>query len=123
MSSAGVSDNFIIRGQQWGFTVGNAVVNIRSTDGSTPKETLPGGNGHGKFRNDYGSASFRNMYSFVVNDPLEYASVGPPALTSPEYLAAQTEFRLLGSADYANTEYDEIFNFWKAGGGSVRPPG
>ena len=56
-------------------------------------------------------------------DLLEYASVDPPALTIPEYLEAQTEVRLLGSADYANTDYDEIFNFRKAGGGSVRPPG
>merc|ERR1711935_763538 len=42
---------------------------------------------------------------------------------SEEYLAAHTEVRLLGDANYENTEYDEIFSFWKAGGGSVRPPG
>ena len=31
--------------------------------------------------------------------------------------------RLLGDISYANPAYDEIFSFWKAGGGSVRPPG
>ena len=123
LSRVGVKQNFIKRGEKWGSIVGNAVFKMRSDDGSTPKETLTGSGSPGNFRNDFGSAAFRNMDSIVVDDPLAYASAGPPALTSPEYLAAHTEVRLLGNANYENSEYDEIFSFWKAGGGSVRPPG
>jgi len=111
------------RGLEWGADVGNQVIEIRSTDGSTPKETLAAGTGPGVFRSDFGSAAFRNMDSFFVDDPLAYVSDGPPSLDSREYAAAHTEVRLLGDARYANTDYEEIFTFWKAGGGSVRPPG
>ena len=113
----------VARGVDWGEEVGEDVVALRANDGTTPKETQPGGTGPGEFRGNFGSAAFRNMAPFAINDPLMYISAGPPALTSPEYLAAHTEVRLLGNAAYVNTLYDEIFQFWKAGGGSVRPPG
>jgi len=123
LSQVGVGANRLTRGLNWGASVGEKVFTIRSTDGSTPKDTLVGGNNAGQFRADFGSAAFRNMDSFLIGDPLDYVSSGPPALTSPEYLAAHSEVRLLGDIEYANTEYDEIYSFWKAGGGSVRPPG
>jgi len=115
---------FIRRGLAWGESVGKAVFELRSTDGSLPKEVQSAGDGPGAFRSDFGSAAFRNMDSFFVEDPLAYvSSQGPPPLDSREYAAAHTEVRLLGNAAYANTDYDEIFSFWKAGGGTVRPPG
>lgn len=113
----------INRGVEWGIEVGEKVVEERENDGSTPQEIQPGGSGPGEFRADFGSAAFRNMAPFAIADAMVYVSSGPPALTSPEYLAAHTEVRLLGDIAYANTTYDEIFSFWKAGGGSVRPPG
>ncbi len=113
----------IARGVEWGTYVGEQVVELREDDGTSPPETQPGGSGPGEFRADFGSAAFRNMTPFAITDALAYISAGPPALTSPEYLAAHTEVRLFGNAAYANSTYDEIFSFWKAGGGSVRPPG
>jgi len=113
----------IERGVEWGEHVGEQVIEMRADDGTSPSETQPGGTGPGEFRADFGSAAFRNMTPFAIADPLAYISAGPPALTSPEYLAAHTEVRLLGDISYVNTNYNEIFSFWKAGGGSVRPPG
>ncbi|WP_179130999.1 vanadium-dependent haloperoxidase [Candidatus Entotheonella palauensis] len=113
----------IARGVAWGEYVGDQVVTLRANDGTSPPETQPGGSGPGEFRADFGAAAFRNMTPFAIADPLAYVSAGTPALTSPEYLAAHTEVRLLGDVAYANPTYDEVFNFWKAGGGSVRPPG
>ena len=113
----------IARGVAWGEHVGTQVVELRETDGSSPPEVQPGGSGPGEFRADFGSAAFRNMTPFAIADAQAYISAGPPALTSREYLAAHTEVRLLGDIAYVNTDYDEIFSFWKAGGGSARPPG
>ncbi|ETW99023.1 MAG: hypothetical protein ETSY2_41695, partial [Candidatus Entotheonella gemina] len=113
----------IARGVAWGEYAGEQVVDLRADDGTSPPETQPGGSGPGEFRADFGAAAFRNMTPFAIVDPLAYVSAGPPALTSPEYLAAHTEVRLLGDVAYVNPAYDEIFSFWKAGGGSVRPPG
>lgn len=99
----------IARGVAWGEYVGEQVVDLRANDGTSPPETQPGGSGPGEFRADFGGAAFRNMTPFAIADPLAYVSAGPPALNSPEYLAAHTEVRLLGDAAYVNLTYDEIF--------------
>jgi len=119
----GAKEVRINKGVLWGKLVGKEVFSRRENDGTLDKVTLPGGTGPGQFRNDFGSAAFKNMKPFFIRNPQKYISEGPPSLTSEEYLAAHTEVRLLGDANYENTEYDEIFSFWKAGGGSVRPPG
>ena len=106
-----------------GESVGSEVIAVGSTDGSTPRETQLAGEGVLLFRSDFGSAAFRNVEPLFVEDALVYVSPnGPPAFDSPEYVAAHTEVRLLGDVRYINTEYDEIFSFWQARGGSVRPP-
>jgi len=110
-------------GLAWGEIVGAQIVDKRSNDDSAPREIQPAGELPGQFRGDFGSAAFRNMAPFVVGDPLVYVSGGPPALDSLEYAAAHEEVRLLGDARNENQEFEEIFSFWKAGGGSVRPPG
>lgn len=113
----------IERAASFGAEVGAEVVSVRSEDGSIPKVTQPAGSGPTKFRADFGSAAFADMDEFIIDDASIYKSDGPPPTSSPEYLAAHTEVRLLGDARYENQEYEEIFSFWKAGGGSVRPPG
>ena len=107
----------------FGADVGAKVYSIRLSDGTIPKQTLAGGTGSTVFRADFGSASFADMEEFIIADASVYKSQGPPATNSREYLAAHTEVRLLDDASYENQEYDEIFRFWKAGGGTVRPPG
>lgn len=110
-------------GLRWGTFVAEEVLRLRADDGSQVQNIQPGSNGPGEFRADFTSAQFRNMDPFAIADPTAYISAGPPALTSPEYLAAHHELRVLGDAAYVNAEYEEIFRFWRGGGGSARPPG
>ena len=120
---AGPSQRSVALGVAWGEEVGNQVVALRADDGSSPQEIQPGGTGPGEFRADFNSAQYRNMIPFAIADKAPYRSPGPPPLISREYLAAHHEVRLLGDKAYVNQDYVEIFSFWKAGGGSARPPG
>lgn len=110
-------------GQTWGAAVGAAVVAARSSDGTQTQEILPAGTGPGEFRNDFTSGQFRNMTPFAIGNPSAYINPPVPALNSPEYAAAHHEVRLLGDAASPNQNYEEIFRFWRGGGGSARPPG
>ncbi len=110
-------------GRQWGENVGQQVVALRANDGSSPSETQPGDTAPGGYRADWGSAQYRNMAPFGVCDPGTYLSAGPPALDSAAYADAFNEVKTLGNSANPDQEKDEIFNFWRAGGGSVRPPG
>ncbi|ETX00352.1 MAG: hypothetical protein ETSY1_11525 [Candidatus Entotheonella factor] len=110
-------------GRQWGEKVGQQVVDLRANDGSSPSETQPGDTAPGAFRADWGSAQYRNMEPFGINDPSVYLSDGPPALDSAAYADDFNEVKTLGNAAIPDQEKDEIFNFWSAGGGSARPPG
>ena len=110
-------------GRNWGAYIGQQVAALRANDGSSPSETQPGGNGPGEFRADWGSAQYRNMAPFGVNDPSAFLSFGPPPLDSPDYAAALNEVKLLGNGAIPDLNKEEIFRFWRAGGGSARPPG
>ena len=123
IDALGNANGNIDQGLGWGASVGDQVVALRANDGSSPSEVLPGGTGPGELRADFTSAQFRNMTPFAIADKAPYRSPGPPALTSPEYLSAHHEVRLLGDDFYFNPEYEELFLFWKGGGGTARPPG
>ena len=111
------------KGLIWGSYVGARVVEERSNDGSSEQQIIFGGTGPGEYRADFTSAQFRNMRPFLIADKAPYVGGGPPELTSPEYLVAHHEVRLLGDANNVNEEYEEIFSFWAGSGGSARPPG
>jgi len=110
-------------GQLWGAWVGEKVVLLRQTDGSSPAETLDGSNDPGRFRADFGSAQYREMTPFAIATPDPYLSEGPPALDSVAYAWALNEVQLLGNAANPNTVFEQVFRFWRGGGGSARPPG
>ena len=110
-------------GQNWGASVGATVIAARSNDGTQTQDILPGGTAPGQFRNDFTSGQFRNMTPFAVADPSVHFAPPGPALNSPEYAAAHHEVRLLGDAASPNQNYEEIFRFWRGGGGTARPPG
>ena len=74
-------------------------------------------------RSDFTSAQFRNLDPFGIESALPYLSAGPPALDSLAYAGALAEVQLLGDGNIANAEFDQIFRFWRGGGGSARPPG
>ncbi len=63
------------------------------------------------------------MTPFGILDPSIYLSAGPPALASPDYAVALNEVKLLGNAAIPDQDKEEMFRFWRAGGGSARPPG
>ena len=113
----------VIAGQLWGEEVGERVVELRENDGSAPQEILPGGNLPGQFRGDFTSAQFADLRPFGIASALPYESDGPPALTSLAYAGALAEVQLLGNGNLPNPDFDEIYRFWRGGGGSARPPG
>lgn len=113
----------VAQGQYWGARVGQQVFELRENDGSSPQEILPAGTGPGVFSRDFTSAQFRNMEPFGIVSAAPYVSAGPPALNSLAYAAAFAEVKLLGNRANPNPLFDEIFNFWRGGGGSARPPG
>lgn len=113
----------VIAGQLWGEGVGAMVVDLRENDGSTPPQTLPGGTAPGQFRGDFTSAQFADLLPFGIASSLPYESGGPPALDSLAYAGALAEVQLLGNGNLPNADFDEIYRFWRGGGGSARPPG
>ncbi len=113
----------------WGAAVGEQVVELRTDDAPAVDGEDPqaGGTGVGKFTTDFGSSRFRNMKPFGIVDKRPYRGEGPPPLTSAEYAAAFNEVKTRGDKRISDLnldpEGDEIFRFWKGGGGSERPPG
>jgi len=110
-------------GQLWGEWVGEQVVLLRENDGSSPGKTLYGSNDPGRFREDFTSAQYRDMDPFAIATPDPYVSDGPPALDSVAYAWALNEVQLLGNAAKPNAVLEQVFRFWRGGGGTVRPPG
>ena len=110
-------------GYEFGARMGSAVMDARAHDGVQTQDILPGGTNPGQFRADFTSAQYRNMAPFAVADPAIYVNPAVVSLTSREYAAAHTDVRMLGDARYANQDYDEIYRFWRGGGGTARPPG
>ena len=123
LANLSASPDRIDEGGQWGQSVGQQVVALRANDGSSPSETQPGISAPGEFLADWGSAQFRNMAPFAIDDPDVYLSDGPPALDSVEYADAFNEVKELGNAAIPDQNKEEVFRFWRAGGGSARPPG
>ncbi len=110
-------------GAAYGEDIGQAVVALRANDGSSPSATLPGGTDPGVFRADFGAAQYANVDPFGVADPGVFRSSGPPALTSSAYADAFNEVKDLGDASAPDQNKEELFRFWRGGGGSARPPG
>lgn len=115
-------DEEIEDGVEFGEFVGQAVVALRANDGSSPSVVLPGGTAPGVFRADFGAAQYADVDPFGVADPGVYRSSGPPALTSTAYADAFNEVKQLGDASIPDQNKEEIFRFWRGGGGSARPP-
>ena len=110
-------------GYLWGRSVGHRVNRARANDGTETPKTIPGGTGPGEFRADFTSAHFGEMRPFGIRDAAPFFSAGPPALGSKAYADALAEVQRLGDARTSSTPRDQIANFWKASGGSARPPG
>jgi hypothetical protein len=110
-----------------GQEVGGAFVRWRESDGSEDQvlyeeETRPG-----IWRPtppDYApalSAQWPDVTPFVIADPSQFCSPGPPALSSRKYAEALEETKLLGgkSSTERTKEQTEITVFWTGGAGTI----
>lgn len=119
--SGGSSSPPVARAVEWGRSVGQRVVLIRSTDGTQTADPMPAGFGAGAHRAAF-DARFRHMAPFGIADASAYGSGPPPALSSAEYAAAFEDVKRLGRPD-GDAERNQISNFWLAEGGTVRETG
>ena len=110
-------------GVKWGDDVGQRVVAVRATDGSTPVQSQPAGTGPGVFRAEWAGTQYRNVEPFAVRDPGVYEPGPPPALDSLDYAAAFAEVALLGDAAIPAPDKLATYQFWSVGAGSDQPPG
>jgi hypothetical protein len=111
----------VYRGQRWGAFVGEQVVFIRSSDGSSTPDTLPARTGIGEHRTAF-NASLSHLAPFGIDDAAPYVSPPPPALTSEQYAAAYDDVKVNGVQD-GDVEHNEISDFWLAGTGTVTETG
>ena len=117
------SGHRVTRGAAWGRTVGAAVVEARSDDGSTPVETQPAGAGPGVFRAAWAGVQYRNVRPFAVAVPGAYVPGPPPALDSVPYAGAFAEVAVLGNAALPAPDLLTTYQFWSLPAGSSQPPG
>jgi hypothetical protein len=108
-------------GRQWGQSVGEQVVALRSNDGTQAAEIIPAGSGIGEHRASF-DARFRHMTPFGIHNKAVYASGPPPAISSEAYARAFDDVKTLGQQD-GDTRRNEIAAFWIAENGTVREPG
>jgi PAP2 superfamily len=80
-----------------------AMIDARRDDGAFSDATWPVGTAPGQYRLTppgflQTGAWFATLKPFVIDDPGEYRTPGPPALTSPAYARGLNEVKALGSA-------------------------
>jgi hypothetical protein len=120
-SEGGAEAKPVAAGADWGRSVGERVVSIRSSDGTQTADIIPAGSGPGAHRASF-DARFRHMTPFGIDNKAPYGSGPPPALSSAEYAAAFNDVKTFGSPD-ADAERNQISSFWLAEGGTVRETG
>jgi hypothetical protein len=121
LAALGANDRPVRAGRAWGAQVGQAVLQLRATDGTQAADILPAGTGCGVHRALF-DARFRHMQLFGIANRTPYLSAPPPALTSPEYAAAFNDVKLFGLQD-GDVERNQIAQFWLAENNTVRETG
>lgn len=117
----------ITLGQQ----VGDAILNWRSTDGSTTRVPYQPGTDPGDWNRTFPDflppllPQWPQVTPFAMTSPSQFRPNPPPALTSAAYAAAVNEVRELGgfTSTVRTAEQTEIALFWADGGGTFTPPG
>jgi hypothetical protein len=128
----------VITGRDWGESVGNQVIALRSNDGThvpesqcvvgtVPPCTFAIAGGPGQFPRRFTASQFRNMTPFGIQSIVPYLSSGPPALSSTEYADAFNDVKQFGSfTDTGTPEADEraaIGRHWQAETSTARETG
>lgn len=115
-----------------GAATASGMVSWRSTDGANA--VVPpyvGGTNPGQWRPAADNANpgalpqWPNVTPFAMNTGSQFRPSAPPALSSAEYAAAYNEVKTIGAVNSSTrtAEQTDIAKLWKAGGGTVTPPG
>lgn len=122
----------VTNGLALGHAAGDAMLALRSTDGSgaTPPP-YTGGNGVGQWRptpagNQPGALPhWKDVTPFAMSSGDQFRGAAPPAITSSAYTTAYNEVKSLGAANSATRTQDQtnIALFWIDGPGTATPPG
>ncbi len=114
-----------------GNTVATAILNLRSTDGSSTSVTYVPGTDPGEWRptpNGFAAAllpNWPNVKPFTMTSKSQFRPAAPPALGSAAYATDYNQVLDLGSATSLTRTADQtdIAAFWAGGGGTATPPG
>jgi hypothetical protein len=128
----------VTAGRDWGESVGQQVLALRSNDGTqlpetqcavgtVPPCTFSFGAGPGQFPRTFSGSQFRHMTPFAIQSIDPYLSSGPPPLSSVEYADAFNDVKRYGSmTDTGTPEADEraaIGKQWQAETSTARETG
>jgi hypothetical protein len=109
----------VAAGRSVGAQAAAAVLAARANDGSGAKETYQPGTRPGEYRYTPGfdfiaAPHWRQVKPFALTSAAQFRVAAPPALTSPEYLAALKEVREVGGKDGAKRTPDQTHYaaFW-----------
>lgn len=131
-SLASVSDGTSkSEGLAFGRAVGNAMLALRSQDGSNDTKSYVPGDEPGDWNRTAPSflppllPQWPDVTPFAVESVIPYRAPAPPALETPQYAAAVDEVMRLGRVDSTTRTADQtdIAVFWADGGGTFTPPG
>lgn len=99
-------------GRAVGAQAAATLLQARANDGSAAKETYQPGTRPGEYRHTPGfdflaAPHWRHVTPFALKSPQQFRVAPPPALTSPEYLAALKEVKEVGGKDGATKRTPE----------------
>ena len=114
-----------------GLTVANALLGLRSADGSTSSVGFAGSPEPGLWRpTPPGFApallpQWATLTPFALASPGQFRPAGPPALTSAQYAEAFEDVKTFGARDSVlrTADQSQTALFWADGAGTYTPPG
>ncbi len=124
-------DSARAKGLVLGRQVGDAILALRSADGSNAISTYQPSNDPGDWNRTFPDflppllSQWPQVKPFAIPTGSAFRPAAPPALTSAEYATAVDEVMRIGRLESTErtAEQTEIALFWADGGGTATPPG
>jgi hypothetical protein len=117
----GTGLDFVVRGRDWGVTVGQQVIALRSNDGTQAALLMPPSTAPGAHRTEY-DARYSIMTPFGIATKDAYQAPPPPSLTSATYTASFIDAKAVGTPD-GDPVHEELATFWGGENGTARESG
>jgi hypothetical protein len=129
--STSTNSEAAVRGAQLGRASADAIITLRTNDGSGSTYAYSYGSGPGAYVNTTGTSAnplfqqWPDQKTWTLASADQFRPVAPPALDSAAYAAAFNEVKAIGSATSSTRTADqtEIAVYWADGGGTATPPG